>query len=144
MTHRDHFLPFFVVLAFAAAAGCASSEIRPVELYAEDACAMCRMAVSDPAFASEIITLDGDVLKFDDLRCLENYRREHATLRIRAIFVKDYETRAWLPYERSVMVRTSIATPMGSGTIAAASADQARRLSEAHPPDEEPDACCAT
>ena len=144
MTQRDHFLPFFAVLAFAAVAGCASSEIRPVELYAEDACSMCRMAVSDPAFASQIITLDGDVLKFDDLRCLENYRREHATLQIRAIFVKDYETRAWLPYERSVIVRTSIATPMGSGTIAAASADQARRLSEAHPPGEEHDACCAT
>lgn len=144
MIHRDRLLPSIALLAFVTLAGCASSEIRPVELYAEDACAMCRMAVSDPAFASEIITLDGDVLKFDDLRCMENYRREHATLRLQAIFVKDYETRAWLPYERSVIVRTSIATPMGSGTIAAASADQARRLSEAHPPGEEPNACCAT
>lgn len=144
MTHCDRLLPSIAVLAFVTLAGCASSEVRPVELYEEDACAMCRMAVSDPAFASEIITLDGDVLKFDDLRCLENYRREHATLRIRAIFVKDYETRAWLPYEQSVIIRTSIATPMGSGTIAATSADQARRLSKAHPPDEESDACCAT
>jgi copper chaperone NosL len=145
MMHREHVRSFLPMLVLAAVAGCTPSELRPVELFAEDACAMCRMAVSDPAFASEILTTEGDVLKFDDLRCMENYRREHATVRIGAIFVKDYETRAWLPYERSVIIRTSIDTPMGSGTIAASSAEQARRLTEAYPPDDTGvDACCAT
>jgi copper chaperone NosL len=123
-------------------AGCTSGELRPVELYPEDACAMCRMAVSDPAFASEIIAEDGEALKFDDLRCMENYRREHATMKVKAIFVKDYGTKAWLPFEKSVIVRTSIETPMGSGKVAAANADEAKKLTDAFPPEPDEKACC--
>jgi copper chaperone NosL len=124
-------------------AGCAAGELRPVELYPEDACALCRMAVSDPAFASEIITADGEALKFDDLRCMENYRRDHATMKVKAIFVKDYTTKAWIPYEKSVIVRTSIETPMGSGKVAASSSDEAKRLTEAFPPAADENACCS-
>ena len=138
----NHICGLGVLLMSAWIAGCAGNEVRPIELYPEDACASCRMAVSDPAFASEIITMEDEVLKFDDLRCMENYRRDHATMKIRAIFVKDYGTRAWLPYEHSIIVRTSIDTPMGSGKIAAASAEEAKRLTEAHPPTPDEDACC--
>jgi copper chaperone NosL len=123
--------------------GCTSGDLRPVELYPEDACAMCRMAVSDPAFASEIITEEGEALKFDDLRCMENYRREHATMKVKAIFVKDYETKSWIPYEKSVIVRTGIDTPMGSGKVAASSAEEAKRLTETYPPDADENACCS-
>ncbi len=123
-------------------AGCSSGELRPVDLYPEDACAMCRMAVSDPAFASEIITEEGEALKFDDLRCLENYRREHATMKIKAVFVKDYVTKSWLPFEKSVIVRTSIDTPMGSGRIATSGSDEAKRLVDAFPPAADETACC--
>lgn len=143
MNNSRHLSTLFAAFIVTWIAGCAGSEIRPVELYPEDACASCRMAVSDPAFASEIITMDDEVLKFDDLRCMENYRRDHATMQIKAIFVKDYGTRQWLPYEKSVIVRTGIDTPMGSGKIAAASADEAKRLTEEHPPTPDKDACCS-
>jgi copper chaperone NosL len=106
--------------------GCGSSEIKPVDIYPEDMCAQCRMAVSAPAFASEIITADGEVFKFDDLGCLEKFKEKSTDRKIAATFVKDYETKKWLPYERSTIVQTSIKTPMGSGKVAFTDSSQAK------------------
>lgn len=110
--------------------GCGSSEIKPVDIYPEDMCSQCRMAISQQAFAAEIITQADEVLKFDELGCLEKFREKTAELEIAAVFVKDYETKAWLPFERSVIVQTSLQTPMGSGKIAFADSIQAREFLE--------------
>ncbi|MEK6755719.1 MAG: nitrous oxide reductase accessory protein NosL [Bacteroidota bacterium] len=112
---------------------CGQSEIKPVDIYPEDNCANCRMAVSDKSFASEIITDQREVFKFDDLGCLEEYRHKNPTLKINAIFVADYETKDWLPYARSVIVRTGIVTPMGSGKVAVADSQRAKILVERFP-----------
>lgn len=116
----------FSGLSLVAFLGCDSSEIKPVDIYAEDMCAQCRMTVSDQAFASEIITTDGEVFKFDDLGCLEKFKEKSTALKIAATFVKDYATKNWLPYERSTIVQTSIKTPMGSGKVAFADSSQAQ------------------
>jgi copper chaperone NosL len=121
---------FFICLSFFA---CGSSEIKPVDIYPEDMCSHCRMAVSDQAFASEIITTDGEVFKFDDLGCLERFKEKSADLKIAATFVKDYETKNWLPYERSTIVQTSIKTPMGSGKVALADSERVREFLEKFP-----------
>jgi copper chaperone NosL len=119
------FFPF-ISLSFFSFLGCGSSEIKPVDIYPEDMCAQCRMAVSAQAFASEIITADGEVFKFDDLGCLEKFKEKSTDRKIAATFVKDYETRNWLPYERSTIVQTSIKTPMGSGKVAFTDSSQAK------------------
>jgi copper chaperone NosL len=112
---------------------CGASEIKPVDIYPEDNCANCRMAISDKSFASEIITDQREVLKFDDLGCLEKYRQKNPMLKVDAMFVTDYETREWLPYARSVIVRTGIVTPMGSGQVAVADSQHATALVERFP-----------
>jgi len=114
-------------------AGCASSDMKPVDLYPEDQCAQCRMAVSSDSFASEIITKNGEVFKFDDLGCQEKFVKENAELVIGVIFVKDYQTRIWLLKEKSFIVLTSIKTPMGSGKVAVADSIQAKQLVEKYP-----------
>lgn len=76
------------------------------------------MAVSDQSFASEIITEKGEALKFDDIGCMENFSQTAKDVRVMATFVKDYETKEWLPLEKSTIIVTGIATPMGSGKIA--------------------------
>lgn len=114
-------------------AGCAASEIKPVDLYPEDQCAQCRMAVSEEAFASQIITKQGDVYKFDDLGCQEKFLKERTDLAVAANYVKDYESRAWLPKEKSIIVQTGMKTPMGSGKVAVADSAQAKRLAEKYP-----------
>ena len=94
------------------------------------------MAVSDKAFASEIITQDGEVFKFDDLGCLEAYRKNNPNLKIVGTFVTDYETKEWLPFAASVIVRTGIATPMGSGKVAVSDSLRAKSLVERFPTDQ--------
>lgn len=113
--------------------GCGPSEIKPVDIYPEDMCSQCRMAISEPVFASEIITTDGDVFKFDDLGCLEKFQEKSGELKIAATFVKDYETKNWLLYEHSTIVQTSLQTPMGSGKVAFADPAQAREYREKFP-----------
>lgn len=70
--------------------------------------------------------MDGEVFKFDDLGCLEKFKEKSPEPPIAAIFVKDYETKKWLPYERSTIVQTSVRTPMGSGKVAFADSAQAK------------------
>lgn len=125
---------------------CGQREIRPVEIFPEDNCSNCRMAVSDKSFASEIITGNDEVLKFDDLSCLESYRKKNASVQIKAIFVTDYDTRSWLPFEKSVIVKTGIDTPMGSGKIAVKDSARAAAIAKEHPPTQDVSAmdCCSS
>lgn len=115
------------------AAGCGASKIEPVEIYPEDNCAQCRMAISEHQFASEIIDRDGEVYKFDDLACMLKFRSKHSDLKVNVIFLKDYETREWIPYESATIVETSIETPMGSGKVAFANAERAKAVQRRYP-----------
>jgi copper chaperone NosL len=115
------------------AIGCSSPEIKPVDIYAEDMCSQCRMAISDHRFASEIITNDREAFKFDDIGCMENFRERHPEVIPAAVFVKDYESRAWISIERSTIVTTDLDTPMGSGKVAFADSSRAREFAERHP-----------
>lgn len=60
-----------LLLVLALWAGCQKGP-RPVALDT-DTCAFCRMAVSDPKFAGELVTDKGKVFTFDSLECLAAY-----------------------------------------------------------------------
>lgn len=125
-----------------AAVGCGPGEVRPVDLYPEDMCAACRMAISDARFASEIIDTDGTVHKFDDIGCLLSYRAKLNPSTITAIFLKDYETLEWMPYEKSTIVETGVSTPMASGRLAFSTSERATAFARSHPPEDTAVACC--
>lgn len=114
---------------------CGPSELRPVDIFPEDNCSGCRMAISEESFASEIINDRAEVFKFDDLGCLEKFRKDTPALVIAAMFVKDFETKSWIPYEKSTIVLTGVRTPMGSGKAAFRNPDKAREFASEHPPD---------
>jgi copper chaperone NosL len=116
--------------------GCGSSDIKPVDIYAEDMCSHCRMAISDQRFASEIITVAGEVFKFDDIGCMERFKEKSSDLKIVATFVKDYETKNWITHERSTIVQTSIKTPMSSGKVALADSARAKKFLDKFPANE--------
>lgn len=127
-------------------ASCGPHKIEPVELFAEDECASCRMTVSGSQFASEIIYKDGSVVKFDDLKCFENYRKTHDVVDFAALFVKNYDTKEWMPFGKSIVIQTGIETPMGSGQVAVADQQRANQLKGQYPaiiPAMDEDACCA-
>lgn len=113
--------------------GCGASKIEPEDIFPEDNCAQCRMAISEVQFASEIIDMHGDVYKFDDLGCMLKFRKKRSDLKINATFLKDYETMEWIPYEQAVIVETSIETPMGSGKVAVANQERAKAIQSRYP-----------
>ncbi len=121
------------VMALACLPGCSPKEVRPVDLFPEDACSHCRMAVSDHRFASEMITDQSEVFKFDDLGCLQAFRETHAGLKAAAIYLKDYDTGDWVVYEKAVIVETDVDTPMGSGMVAFSDSARAVGFRSQHP-----------
>lgn len=123
---------FFIALTAAAMVGCGSSEIRPVDIYPEDMCAHCRMAVSDPHFAAEIINKDREVFKFDDIGCMEEFSAKMQS-EPAELFVKDFETTEWVPLTKATIVETDVFTPMGSGKVAFKDPAKANRFAEEHP-----------
>ena len=99
--------------------GCGKVELRPVELLPEDICGFCKMAISEKRYASELITQDGEVFKFDDIGCMLRFRKERSHVESAATFVADFDTREWLKSEKAYFVKSKeFKTPMG-GNLAA-------------------------
>ncbi|MCG7407019.1 nitrous oxide reductase accessory protein NosL [Paenibacillus sp. ACRRX] len=83
-----------------------------------DLCAICKMAVKDDQFATQIITKDGQSLKFDDLGCLNKWKKENGTDTIGAAFVRDHNSKQWIRYEKAYYAYDiSYKTPMAYGIV---------------------------
>ncbi|WP_152392689.1 nitrous oxide reductase accessory protein NosL [Paenibacillus guangzhouensis] len=83
-----------------------------------DVCAICKMAVKDDQFATQIVTTDGQSLKFDDIGCLNTWKKENGTDTIGAAFVRDYNSKQWLRYEKAYYAYDpSYKTPMAYGIV---------------------------
>jgi len=105
-------------LAAALGAALALAACRPPEgpqpiVYDREPCAHCRMLISEPRFAAQLVAQDGSVASFDDPGCLLAYL-ESREPRVRALwFHHDREDR-WLPQEQ-VAFEELPHTPMGYG-----------------------------
>lgn len=94
------------------------ADLKPQALEAHDACASCRMAISQPQYAAQAVDKDGNAYKFDDIGCLLRYLRDHA-LPHRRLYVMDYVNRQWLEAESAVFVKSeAIMSPMNGGLAA--------------------------
>jgi copper chaperone NosL len=122
-------LPDFAALLLSMVlVSCAGADIRPVDIYPEDICSSCRMAISDERFAGEIVTVDGDVFKFDDLGCMNTYLARHQEHASSARFYKDYLSKEWLSADKAIVVPTGLFTPMGSGLAAFKDSSEMRQV----------------
>ncbi|ABC82168.1 nitrous oxide reductase accessory protein NosL [Anaeromyxobacter dehalogenans] len=111
--------------ALACAAACRRGPPAPAQLDPRnDACAFCRMAVSDPQFAAQLVAPNEEPRFFDDLGCLRDYLREHPPVPRGAVaYVADHRTSAWVRAEAATYSRVpGLRTPMGSELIAHADA----------------------
>jgi copper chaperone NosL len=112
--------------------GCGPSESKPVDIESEDACSFCSMAISRPAFASEII-FKGTVYKFDDLACLNAFKTKRSEIIHGTTYVTDFATKEWIRFDAATIVATDVATPMGSGLLAFADSSKAHAFARARP-----------
>lgn len=89
-----------------------------------DACAWCRMSVSDARFAAQLAAPGEEPRLFDDIGCLRDLlARDAGSLGGWTAFVADHRTKAWVPASDAVYTRAdALATPMDSHLIAHADA----------------------
>jgi copper chaperone NosL len=85
-----------------------------------DACAHCRMTVSDLRFAAQIAAPGEEPRVFDDLGCLRAYLAATPQAGPGSVaFVASYRTKAWVRAGDALYLqRESLETPMGSGVVA--------------------------
>ncbi len=108
-----------------ALAACARGTAKPAPVDTRnDACAHCRMAVSDARFAAQLAAPGEEPRFFDDIGCLRGYLTKKPPLaRGTVAFVADHRTREWVRASRAVITRReSLETPMASHLVAHASA----------------------
>ncbi len=114
-------LSFAVLLIALLVSACApkSTEPQPPEiLYGQDVCDGCGMIISEARFAAATILLDGKALKFDDIGDMLVYHMDHPEAQVKAWFVHDYKSEAWIRGETAFFVEDDIKTPMGGGIVA--------------------------
>ena len=118
VTHT-RMIPLGLVIALAAA--CRGGPPSPAQLDPRnDHCANCRMAVSAPRFAAQLVAPGEEPRFFDDLGCLRDWLRAHpAPPRGAVAYVADHRTGAWVRAAAAIYARVpGLATPMGSELVA--------------------------
>lgn len=107
------------ILALGAAA-CASGPPQPVAIDTlNDQCAACRMVISDPAFAAQVVAAGEEPRLYDDLQCLRDGLAAATPAGDARIFVADHRTGAWVAADAALYLRIpDLATPMASHWVA--------------------------
>jgi copper chaperone NosL len=111
-------------------AACASGPPQPVAVDTlNDQCATCRMVISDPGFAAEVVAPGEEPRLYDDLQCLRDGLATAPPAGDARVFVADHRTGAWVAADRAFYVRIpDLATPMASHWVAYA--DEASRRAD--------------
>lgn len=101
-------------------------------VYGRDACAHCRMHISQPGFAGEVRDHDGVLSKYDDVGCmLQAMVAMHRE--IPEAWVEDHAGGGFVPLLTAQLVRTDTGdTPMGYGIVAFADEAAARAYAQTH------------
>jgi copper chaperone NosL len=108
-------------LAALALASCQRGAPAPAALDTRnDACAHCRMMVSDARFAAQLVAPREEPRFFDDVGCLRDFLAASPALPGGAVaYVADHRTRAWVRAAAAAYARVpGLSTPMASHLVA--------------------------
>lgn len=101
---------------------CESKPRGPVPLDANDACASCRMAISERRYAAELLDHEGNIYKFDDIACMLRFAHSHGLqISNTTFYVTDYaNSKDWLDARNAyfTQLQSSVSSPMASGVVA--------------------------
>jgi copper chaperone NosL len=107
-----------------------STEPRPPDIaYGQDLCNACGMIIDDAKFAAATLLTSGEFRKFDDVGEMVTYHMDHPEAQVKAWFVHDYESEAWIRGETAFFVLSdNLQTPMGMGVAAFEKREDAEAL----------------
>lgn len=108
-----------LIALLAVLSGCGESSMEPEEINPEiDVCEVCNMGIAHEFFATEIVTSEGDIYKFDDLGCMEEFLHSHREEESAKKFVRDMETGEWVELKDAYHAYDSeFWTPMANGVV---------------------------
>lgn len=109
-----------LLLLLAMMPGCTTGPVQPVSIDTRnDTCAYCRMVVSDPRVAAQIVARGEEARVFDDIGCLRDHLARRGVPRDATVFVADHRTGEWVEARDAVYtISTGRRTPMASGIVA--------------------------
>lgn len=121
MTSRRFLVAGAACLALCA---CSAAAQQPATVDTRnDACAQCRMTVSDVRFAGQVVAPGEEPKFFDDLGCLRKFLASGNVRAGATAYVADHRTKAWVVAARAVYVQNEkVMTPMASHLLAYADA----------------------
>ena len=103
--------------------GCGGNQsFEPVAINPEiDVCEICNMGIAHEHYATEIISTDGDVYKFDDLGCMVEFLEQDEVIeknKVAKQYVRDSETGEWVELENAFHAyHPDFWTPMANGVV---------------------------
>ena len=99
----------------------ACSETGPQEInVGKDQCDNCKMTISEPKYATQLITEKGRLYKFDDISCLNDYEVSNTETTANAKkYVADFPTGKFIESSTATFIKGGdIKSPMGGNTQA--------------------------
>lgn len=119
-----------VIIGMMALANCQEQTVEPVDLVPEDMCDYCKMAISEKRYAAELIDIEGQEFKFDDIGCMSNFVRRSGA-KVSAYFVMDFDERQWIKAEDAYYIRSpELTTPMNGSIVAFKNELRARQAAD--------------
>jgi nitrous oxidase accessory protein len=109
-----------VLLAALLVAACG---IAPEPLHiGSDECAQCRMTISEPQFATQVLSTRGRSYKFDSIECMVSFLNgtQLGQADVHSAWIADFDApESWVPVEDAVFVHSPrLRSPMGGGLSA--------------------------
>lgn len=104
---------------FLALASCAKS--GPLEIaVGKDQCENCKMNITEPKYATQLVTAKGKVYKFDDLKCMQDYATSNTEASKDAkTYVADFPSGQFFDSSTATFISGgTIKSPMGGNTQA--------------------------
>lgn len=86
----------------------------------KDQCDNCKMTITEPKYATELITGKGRLYKFDDIHCMEDYQSSNPETTGNAkTYVADFPSGAFIESNTATFIKGGdIKSPMGGNTQA--------------------------
>ncbi|HQD11928.1 MAG TPA: nitrous oxide reductase accessory protein NosL [Chitinophagales bacterium] len=112
-----------------------SCEAKPLPIrIGVDNCEYCKMTLTDPRFAAELLTKKGRVYKFDDIHCLLLFRKSDAVTpdNIKDEYLSDYSgDHAFVNVKTSLLLQSDeLRSPMGGNIAAFAKQDSLQKVQD--------------
>lgn len=113
------FLKFFSLLMIITAFT-ACSKNGPQEIaVGKDQCENCKMTISEPKYATQLVTDKGRMYKFDDIKCMKDYELGNKDAANAKTYVADFPSGQFFESTSATLIEGgSIKSPMGGNTQA--------------------------